>query len=97
MLESHRQKYDETDTDFYGAVLPAGLQPQDSQCLWYNHPLLPVVWWGNTLKELETLKGSSTPSTLVRRHSTDSPVKDLRWCAVMERARLFGVDNVAFV
>ena len=33
----------------------------------------------------------------MRGHATDGPVENLRRSAVVERARLFGVDDVAFV
>ncbi len=52
---------------------------------------------GDTFEELEPFEGSCTTGALMRGHATDGPVENLRRSAVMERARLFGVDDVAFV
>lgn len=35
-----------------GAVLPSRFQPQYSQCLRYDHALLLVIRWGDTLEHL---------------------------------------------
>lgn len=79
------------------AVLAAGLQPEHTESFGNNHPLLPVVGRGDTLKELEALKSSRTASCLVGNHTADGPVEDLRWCAVVEGAGLFGVHDMALV
>ena len=79
------------------AVLPTGFQPQHSQRLWYDEPLLAVVRGRNALEELEALKGGGTASGLVRDHATDRSVEDLGGRAVVEGARLFRVDNVSFM
>jgi len=79
------------------AVFASGLQSQNAQRLGYNHSLLPIVWWGDSLEELESLKGSSTPGALVWGHAADGPVEDLGGGTVMEWARLFGVDDVPLV
>lgn len=71
-----------------GAVLAAGLQPQDPQGLRDNHPLLGVVWGRNTLKDLEAGQGSLTTGSLVGDHTADSLVEDagrgaeVEWAAV---------------
>jgi hypothetical protein len=56
-----------------------------------------VVWWWNTLEELQALKCSSTPGSLVRSHTTDSTEQNFGRSAVMKRPRFLGVDNMAFV
>lgn len=79
------------------AVLATGLQPEDPQCLGDNHTLLLVVRRGNTLKELEAFKSSRTAGCLVRNHTADGAVEDLGGGTVMEGARLFRVDDMAFM
>jgi hypothetical protein len=80
-----------------GAVFATRLQPQDPEGFRHNHALLAVVGWGDTLKQFEALERSSAPCALVRGHATDSAVENLGRRAVVERARLFGVHNMAFV
>lgn len=87
--------YSRTDLD--GAVLPARFQPQYPQSLRHNHPLLTVVGWWNTLKELQTLKGSGTPRSLVRGHTADGTVQNFGRSAVVEGARLLGIHDMALV
>ena len=79
------------------AVLPTRFQPEHPQRFWYNEPLLAVVWGRDTLEELEAFEGGGTAGGLVRDHTTDRSVKDLRGRAVMERAGLFGIDNVSLM
>lgn len=79
------------------AVLATGLQPKHPQGLGNNHALLTVVRRRNALKELEAFKSSRTASCLVRNHTADGPVEDLRGGAVVEGAGLFGVYDVTFV
>lgn len=81
----------------YCTVLPARLQPQHPQSLWNDHPLLPVVWWRNTLIQLEAFQRCGAPRGFVRNHATDGTVKNLRGCSVVEGARLFGIHDVALV
>lgn len=52
---------------------------------------------GDTFEQFQTLEGSSATGALVGNHSTDSAIKNLGRCAVMERTGLFGVDNMALV
>ena len=80
-----------------GAVLAAGLQSQDPQGLGNNHPLLPVVGRGNTLKQLEAFQSSCSASSLVGDHASDGAVENLGGGAGVEGAGLFRVDDVAFV
>lgn len=70
----------------HGAVLASRLQPEHAESLWHNHPLLLVVWWGNTLEDLETFHGGSTPGGFVGNHTTDGLVEDARGSAEMERS-----------
>ncbi|SRR6266702_2696551 len=79
------------------AVFPPWLQPQDPQSLRHHHPFLFVIKRGDTLKEFQTLEGSSAASGLVRHHAPDGTEEDFGRSAVMERAGFFGVDDVAFV
>lgn len=60
------------------AVLAAGLQTQDTESLGDDHLLLLVVGRGNTLEDLETLKGSGTAGGLVGNHAADSLVENAR-------------------
>lgn len=79
------------------AELPARLESQDPQCLGNYHALLAIVWWGDTLIQLQTLKSSCATGSLVGSHSTDGSEEDFGRGAVMEGARLFRVDNMALV
>ena len=79
------------------AVLPSWLQSEHPEGLWHDHTLLPVVRRRNTLKELKALKSCRTAGSLVGNHAADGPVEDLGRCAMVERAGLFRVDDVAFV
>jgi len=91
-----------TPTNFVGetlycTVFPPWLQPQDPQSFRHDHALLLVIKRGDTLKEFQTFEGSSAASGLVRHHAPDGTEEDLGRSTVMERAGLFGVDDVAFV
>jgi len=91
-----------TPTDFVGetlycAVFPPWLQPQDPQSLRHNHPFLLVIKRGDTLKEFQAFESSSAASSLVRHHAPDGTEEDLGRSTVMERARFFRVDDMAFV
>jgi hypothetical protein len=78
-------------------VFAAWLESQDTQSLGHNHPLLPIVRRGNALEGLETLKSGCAAGSLVWGHAADGSVKDLRRGAVVERARLLRVDDMALV
>lgn len=79
------------------AVFAARLQSQNTEGLWHNHALRPVVGRGDTLEELETFKSSRATGSLVGDHTADGPVENLGGCAVVEGAGLFGVDDVTFM
>jgi hypothetical protein len=81
----------------HSAVLATRLQSENAKGFRNNHPLLLIVGRGDTLKEFETLQRSSAASSLVGNHTTNGTVENLGWCAVVEGAGLFGVDNVTFV
>ena len=66
------------------AELPPWLQPQYSQRLWYDHALLLVIWWGNTLENLQTFHSSSAASGLVGNHTAYRLVEDTGRGAEME-------------
>lgn len=66
------------------AVLASGLQSQDSQGLGNNHSLDFVVWWWDTLEDLESLHGSGATSGLVGNHTADGLVEDSRRGTEME-------------
>jgi hypothetical protein len=84
-------------TDLYGAVFPARLQPEHSESCRDDHTLLPVIWRRDTLEELQAVQSSSTTGGLVGDHSADCLEENLGRRAVMERARLFGINNVTLV
>jgi hypothetical protein len=67
-----------------GAVLAAGLQPQDAEGLGDNHLLLGVVGRGDALEDLEALKGGGTAGGLVGNHAADGLVEDPRGGAEVE-------------
>jgi len=79
------------------AVFAARLQPQNAERIRDDHLLLTVVRGRNTLKELETLYRGGTAGGLVGQHATHRFEEDARRRTVMERPRLFGVNNVSFV
>jgi hypothetical protein len=79
------------------AVLAARLQAENAESFRHDHALLAVVWWGDTLEELETLKSRRAARSLVRSHAADGAVEDLGRSAVVEWAGLFRVDDVTFV
>jgi hypothetical protein len=87
----------ENATYLDSAIFATRLQPQHPQSLRNNHFLFPVVWWWDTLEKLEAVKSSNTSGALVRRHASDSPIKDLGRCTMMERTRLFGIDDMPLV
>lgn len=79
------------------AVFAARLQPQNAERIRNDHLLLTVVRGRNTFKELETLYRGGTTGGLVGQHATHRFEEDARRRTVMERPRLFGVNNVSFV
>lgn len=60
------------------AELSTRLQSQYSESLWYNHSLLLVVWWWDTLKHLQSFHGGGTSGGLMRNHASDGFVEDTR-------------------
>ena len=66
------------------AVLASWLQAEDTESLWDNHALDLIVWGWDTLKDLKSLHGGGTTSSLVWDHTTDGLVKDAGWSAEME-------------
>jgi hypothetical protein len=87
----------ESATHLDGAVLAAGLQPQHSESFRDDHALFAVIRRGDTLEELETLKGGSSACSLVGDHATDCTVEDFGGSPVMERTGLLGVDDMALM
>lgn len=69
-----------------GAVLAAGLESEDTEGLGNDHLLLLVIGRGNTLEDLEALKGSGTAGGLVGNHATDGLVEDAGGSAEVEGA-----------
>lgn len=74
-----------------GAVLAAGLQPQDTEGLGNDDALLLVVGGGDTLEGLKTLHSSVTAGSLVRDHATDGAPEHLGGSAKMEGTTTSGV------
>lgn len=66
------------------AVLAAGLQPQDAESLGNHHLLDLVVGRGDTLEDLEALKGGGTTGGLVGNHASDGLVEDTRGSTEVE-------------
>jgi hypothetical protein len=66
------------------AVLAAGLQPQDAESLGDHHLLDLVIGRGDTLEDLEALKGGGTTGGLVGNHAADGLVEDTRGGAEVE-------------
>ena len=60
----------------HGAVLPSRFQSQHPQGLRNNHPLLLVVWWRDTIKDLQSLQCCFAAFRFARDHSSNSFIKD---------------------
>lgn len=78
-------------------VLPPWLQSEDPQSFRYYHSLLPVIRRGHAFEKLQAFKGGRTAGALVGNHASDGTEQNFGRCAVVEWARFFGVDNMAFV
>lgn len=76
------------------AVLAAGLQPQDAESLGNHHLLDLVVGRGDTLEDLEALKGGGTTGGLVGDHAADGLVEDTRGSAEVEGTCKRGSDKL---
>lgn len=74
------------------AVLAAGLQPQNAESLGNHHLLDLVVGRGDTLEDLEALKGGGTAGGLVGDHAADGLVEDTRGSAEVEGTCKRGSD-----
>lgn len=59
-----------------GAETTAGLQTKDAKSGGDDHALHAIPWLGDALKDLETLHGGGTTSSLVGQHSTDGAEED---------------------
>lgn len=68
-----------------GAVFSARLQSQHAQSLGNHDSLDFVVWWWDTLENLESLQGGGSTGGLVGNHTTDGLVEDSWWGTEMER------------
>jgi len=79
------------------AVLAPRLQSEHTKSSRNDHTLLFVIWWGDTLKELEAFNGSGTAGGLVGNHSADGLEEDFGRCTVMERAGFLRVDDMTFM
>ena len=66
------------------AVFAARLQSQNTEGLWHNHALRPVVGRGDTLEDLQALKSGGTACGLVGDHATDGLVEDAAGGAEVE-------------
>lgn len=78
-----------------GAVLPSGLQSEDTESGGDDHLLDSVLGGGDTLVKLESLEGGGTSRALVGDHTADSLVEDSGRSTEVEGTRLPGVDNVS--
>jgi len=68
----------------HGAVLAAGLEAQNPQCLRDHHLLLLVVGWRDAFEDLEALKSGGAAGRLVRDHAPHGLVEDARRGSEME-------------
>jgi hypothetical protein len=80
-----------------GAVLPAGLESEDTESGGNNHLLDLVLGGGDTLEQLQSLQSGSSSRGLVGDHSSDSLVEDSRRGSEVERTGSGRVDNVSLV
>lgn len=67
-----------------GAVLPSGLQSEDTQSLGNDDALLLVEGGRNTLEDLKALHGGGATGGLVGDHTADSLVEDAAGGAEVE-------------
>lgn len=74
-----------------GAVLPAGLESEDTESGGNNHLLDLVLGGGNTLEQSETGQSGGTSRRLVGNHSSDGLVEDPRGSSEVEGTGLLGV------
>ena len=75
-----------------GAVFATRLESENAQGLWNNNSLLFVIWWGNTLEDLQPLHCGSATGSLMRDHSADGFVENTRGSTEMERTCETGLD-----
>jgi len=78
-------------------VLPPWLQSEDPQSFRYYHSLLPIIRRGDTFEKFQAFKGGRTAGGLVGHHASDGTEQNFGGSAMVEWARFFGVDNMAFV
>lgn len=79
-----------------GAVLTAGTETEDTEGLGDNHTLHLIVGGGDTLEELEAVKGGLTTGGLVGDHTTDDTVEHAGGSAEMD-GTVAGPDETALV
>lgn len=75
------------------AVLASWLQSQDSEGLWDNDSLLGVVWWWDSLENLQAGESGLTARGLVGDHTADGLVEDTGRSAEMERTVVLVVSG----
>ena len=75
-----------------GAVLAAGLQPEDAESLGNDNALHVVVGLGNTLEGLKTLHGGGATGGLVGNHAADGASEHLGGSAEVEGTCKRGSD-----
>ena len=80
-----------------GAVLPAGLESEDTESGGNNHLLDLVLGGGDTLEQSETGQSGGTSRRLVGNHSSDGLVEDPRGSSEVEGTGLLGVDQMLLV
>ena len=84
-------------THLHCAIFPPRFQSKDPQSLWYYHSLLPIIRRRDALEEFQTFKSGGTAGSLVGHHASDGTEQNFGRSAMVKGARLFRVDNVAFV
>jgi hypothetical protein len=79
-----------------GCVLATGLELQDTESRGDDHTLHLVIGRGDTFEKLDAVKSSSTASSLVSNHTTESLVENAGRSAEVEGTTV-GVDNATLV
>jgi len=75
------------------AVLSSWLQSENPQSLWHDNSLLEIVWWWDSLENLQAGESGLTSGGLVGDHTADDLVEDTGRGAEMERTVVLVVSG----